>query len=101
MAVINVGSPGLNTTHDKCTCTFCGKVAHPPYVYWNLGSNVETWICADCCVGLRKGLMQDMIQVAASEEIKRATGERLYMVRAKFDELTSSGQNASHIKVVK
>jgi hypothetical protein len=98
MTVMNAGkTSGPNETPNG-NCTFCGSKVQPPFVYWNLvneaaDGDVETFICGNCCLDLKQGLFQDMIQVAAAVEIRRATGKRLRLVRTTQADLEAAGDD--------
>ena len=52
-------------------CTFCGdRQYHPPMVFWT-GGDSEVIICGECCRGLAKGLVADMVHVVAILDLKR------------------------------
>lgn len=85
MSVINTGNTVGPDDTKVDGCTFCSRKLYAPFVYWNIdqgAGSTETFMCADCCLDLQRGLIQDMIQVGASKAIERATGNRVCMVRA-------------------
>ena len=55
----------LYRAHGK-PCAVCEKPLQYPFVHWE-----QILLCAPCCGRIRRGLVADMIQVAAAAELQK------------------------------
>jgi hypothetical protein len=77
--------------HDEAPCALCGGGLKVPFVVYNHNKAVACF-CSDCCTTLRRGLMADMVQVAAIVEL----GDRgSTLVRHGVAELKRAGVGVS------
>jgi len=73
--------------HGEAPCALCGGGLKVPFVVYNHRDAV-TCFCSECCTTLRRGLMADMVQVAAIVEMG-FNGSTL--VRHSVDDLKRAG----------
>jgi hypothetical protein len=50
--------------HDH-RCSLCEGYLHYPFLHWSQ----EIFICGDCCRGIKRGLIADLIQIVAILEL--------------------------------
>jgi hypothetical protein len=51
-------------------CLVCARKLSPPFLAWD-DSGGGIFLCGDCCVRWRDGLIADLIECAASTELQR------------------------------
>jgi hypothetical protein len=60
-------------------CTVCPKLMDFPFLHWACcGSGPDIYVCGDCCLHIRDGLMADLIWCAAATEMQRLDTMRGY-----------------------
>jgi len=55
--------------YEEAPCALCGGELKVPFVVYDHGRAPACCFCAECCTTLRRGLMADMVQVAAIIEL--------------------------------
>jgi hypothetical protein len=73
--------------HKEAPCALCGGELKVPFVVYSHGP--AACFCSECCTTLRRGLMADMVQVAAIVEMG-FTGSTT-LVRCNIDDLKRAG----------
>jgi hypothetical protein len=74
-------------------CTFCDGVLAYPFVYYS----PKVFICRECCRDDRKGLMADMVQVAAITEMNNLITGNCTLIRV----CTADADRVTTLLVVK
>ena len=55
---------------DHSECDICGKAMEPPYMVW-LGRKQELAFCSKCCADNGRGMIADIVQLAAIHQTKQ------------------------------
>ena len=77
--------------YKEAPCALCGGELKVPFVVYN-HSKAVTCFCSECCTTLRRGLMADMVQVAAIVELGDCGST---LVRHNIADLKRSGVGSS------
>ena len=70
MSVINSARDDL-LRRGRDPCRLCGDPLRYPYLEWQAGrEDRDIVICGRCCQKIKKGFMADLIQIAATMELR-------------------------------
>jgi hypothetical protein len=75
MSVINTESDSNYSYTKTHKCILCDGSLNYPFLGWD-----NLCICGNCCLKNKSGLMADIVQVAASTELRRLS-DRYYDLR--------------------
>jgi hypothetical protein len=90
----------VNTKYDdvygvvadhKC-CDNCGeRLYHYPFLYWS-GVDDDILLCSECCKQIKRGLIADIIQLAAIAELRDIGYGVNTLVRSNVAQLDEEGK---------
>jgi hypothetical protein len=91
MSVINTKYEDHCGAHDKFTCDACNGKLDFPFVFWYGARSLR--VCGRCCQESKEGLMADVIQVAATWDLRDCLhGPSLILVRDGRQRLEEAGE---------
>ena len=94
--ITNQYQPG--GVHGATVCSACGEDLGFPYVRW-LGHR-EINFCGKCCRNLKRGLVADLIQAAAIEDMQSLGYYNFTLLRGTIKTAEAQDQHACEMDVV-
>jgi hypothetical protein len=99
MSVINTRHDYHSDCRDSHKCSVCDDGLDYPFICW-VGEGAGLYICGPCCRRIKDGLMADLIQLAATMDLRALklsayTNDTVTLVRSSRQKLEAEAEAKS------